>query len=128
MKKLIVILAVTGLLAVGCASRRNQGGVGNENNPSYGTGTTENSGTMENNAGKGAETLKNGINTNTPSSTSPTQNGTVTTPGTGGATTPGGNNSGNGSTQSPDQNTTPTPDAGNTPTNTPPGDSGTQNP
>lgn len=86
MKKLIVIMAVTGLLAVGCSSRRNQGGV-NENNPSYGTGTTE-SGTTENNPGKGAENLTNGnsVNTNAPSSGGPADNGTGIAPGSPGDT------------------------------------------
>ncbi|HTL57906.1 MAG TPA: hypothetical protein VL361_19615 [Candidatus Limnocylindrales bacterium] len=117
MNKLIVILAVAGLMATGCASRKNQGGVSNENNPSYGTGTTENSGAMENNTGKGAENLKNGnAATNPPISTIPEEN-------KGGATTPGGIDSGANSSTSPDLNGTQKPDSGSNPT---PDQSGTK--
>lgn len=122
MKKLIVMIAVTGLLAVGCSSQGSRGGT-NENSPTYGTGTTENS--AESNP-KGAEQLKNnrGSTTNAPTS-NPTDNGT------GGATTPGGSSSGNDSTQTPNSSTTPTPENGNNNPNSSssgPGSSGTQNP
>src|ERR1044071_6239512 len=103
MNKLIVILAVAGLMATGCASRKNQGGVSNENNPSYGAGTTESSGTMDNNTGKGgAQNLNNGNATNTPPGT------TIPGDNKGGATTPGGTSSGGNSSTLPDQNNTPT--------------------
>ena len=129
MKKLIVIMAATGLLAAGCASRKNQGGT-NENNPNYSTGTTESSGAMDNSTSKGATGLRNGgtINTNAP------ENGTSVAPSSGGATEPGGNSSGTGQapeTKPENNNGATTPDSGNnsnTSTNSTPSDTGNPNP
>lgn len=91
MKKLIVISALMGLVAAGCASRENQGGTSSsQNTPNYGTGTsdmgtsgtsnTQNSDLQKNTQGKGANDLQNNNNS-----------------GAGAATAPGGTSSGTSS-------------------------------
>ena len=130
MNKLIAIMALTGLLAAGCASKTNQGGTYNENNPSYGTSKSE---TGE-------------ISTNTPSSNIDTNQDILNQGSTGSSTAPGGSTSGTGSdsniNQGKDTETTPSPTAPDTGSGTVPdtdqnttpdsnsnsGDSGQQNP
>ena len=64
MKKLIAVTAMAGLLAVGCASKENRGGSYDQSNPSYGTGTSSSTGTMNNTTPNSSSTSNAGGNLN----------------------------------------------------------------
>jgi hypothetical protein len=102
MKKLIVLTAMAGLLAAGCASRANRGGTyeNQQANPNYGSGTNG-TGTMS--------TTPSGQNNN--SATTPSNSGTYNnnpngTSNGGAATSPRGTSG----SSSQDQNSSSNPD------------------
>jgi hypothetical protein len=99
MNKIMIITALTGLLAVaGCASKENQGG--SFDNANFGTGTSE-SGTINPTPTDKKDNTLLQQNNQTTNSIAPSDNGA-----SGGATAPGGTGSGT-STGSPNGTSNP---------------------